>query len=85
MKTVLINLFLERLKRKKDKKTKTQKHKKTKTQKEEKTDRQKDKKRDKDKDQRECLILRRQGSFALLRCFYLQGTPPVPVQLPSAE
>ena len=30
---------------------------------------QKDKKT-KDKDQQESLILRRQGSFALLRCFY---------------
>ena len=42
-------------KRQKDKKTKIQKYKKT--------------KRQKNKDQKESLILRRQGSFALLRCF----------------
>ena len=49
----------------KDKKTKCQKYKKTKRQKD-----KKDKKTE-DKDQKESLILRRQGSFALLRCFYL--------------
>ena len=47
--------------------TKKQKDKK-KGKKTKKAKRQKDKKT-KDKDQKESLILRRQGSFALLRCF----------------
>ena len=54
--------------RQKDKKTKRQKDRKTERQKDRKTKRQKYKKT-KDEDQKESLILRRQGSFALLRCF----------------
>jgi len=54
----------------KDKKTKRHKDKKTKRQKDKKTKRQKDKdKRQIDKDQKENMILRYQGRFALLRCF----------------
>ena len=64
----------KKTKRQKDKTTKRQKGKKTKRQKDNKTKRQKDKKKQKDKktkdkDQKESLLLRRQGSFALLRCF----------------
>ena len=55
-------------KKTKRQKRKRQKDKKTKRQKEKKTEKQKDKKT-KNKDQQENLILRRQGSFALLRCF----------------
>ena len=49
---------------------KLQKDKKAKRQKDEKTKKRKDKKT-RDKDQKESLILRRQGSFALLRCLSL--------------
>ena len=52
----------------KDKKTKRQKDKNTQRQKGEKTKREKDKRKG---PKRESLILWRQGSFALLQCFYL--------------
>ena len=55
-----------------DKKMKRQKDKKAKRHRDKKTKRQKDKKTAiQDKDQKETFILRRQGSFALLRCFSL--------------
>ena len=53
----------------KDKKTKRQNDKITKRQKYEETKIQKKDKKTKDTVQKENLILRRQGSFALLRCF----------------
>ena len=60
--------------RQKDIKTKGQKDRKTEIQKDKKTIKTKVKKRKdkkmKDKDQKENLELRRQGSFALLRCFH---------------
>ena len=66
----------KKTKRQKDKKSKKQNDKRQKTKRQKRQKRQKDKKtkrqkKDKDKDQRECIILRRQGSSALLRCFSL--------------